>query len=492
MEQEKEFSVINIAETLLLIRHYMWILIATTVAFAFVAFIGVKFLTNDTYTATGVLYVSNISNKNTSGDIVGSIQKSDIDTSKTISTTYIELLKTRDFLETVSDKLNNTVSWSEIKQMLKISSIGDTELLRISVTAGSAEDSFRIAQSIIYQAPEKLLQIYDGGKVDIADNVYKPSAPDDKNLMTKIMFSGILGAVLGLFIIFAINFFDRKIHNGSDISKKYKASVLGEISNGNIATSTKRGSKNNIGDGTEKILSKDTSFDVAETYKSIRTNIMFSTTKTESGKIILITSSCPGEGKTTTSINMAITFAQTGAKVILVDCDLRKSRVHRYLQLDRKSGVSNVVCGYTKLDDAIQTGVREHLDVLTAGEIPPNPAELLGTTEFKNLLEQLKERYDYIFVDTPPLTVVTDASIIMNNCNGTIIVARENMTTFDMLDVSMSEIARSGTKLLGVILLDSTERQKKYGYYKTNKYGNKYGYKYKYDYTYGDDTSDKR
>ena len=189
---------------------------------------------------------------------------------------------------------------------------------------------------------------------------------------------------------------------------------------------------------------------------------------------------------------MAITFAQTGAKVILVDCDLRKSRVHRYLQLDRKSGVSNVVCGYTKLDDAIQTGVREHLDVLTAGEIPPNPAELLGTTEFKNLLEQLKERYDYIFVDTPPLTVVTDASIIMNNCNGTIIVARENMTTFDMLDVSMSEIARSGTKLLGVILLDSTERQKKYGYYKTNKYGNKYGYKYKYDYTYGDDTSDKR
>ena len=93
MEQEKEFSVINIAETLLLIRHYMRILIATTVAFAFVAFIGVKFLTNDTYTATGVLYVSNISNKNTSGDIVGSIQKSDIDTSKTISTTYIELLK---------------------------------------------------------------------------------------------------------------------------------------------------------------------------------------------------------------------------------------------------------------------------------------------------------------------------------------------------------------------------------------------------------------
>ena len=165
---------------------------------------------------------------------------------------------------------------------------------------------------------------------------------------------------------------------------------------------------------------------------------MFSITKTENGKIILITSSCPGEWKTTTSINMAITFAHTGEKVILVDCDLRKSRVHRYSQLDRKAGVSNVVCGYTKLDDAIQTGIRKYLDVLTTREMHSNPAELLGTTEFKNLLEQLKERYDYIFVDTPTVNGSYRFSIIINNCKETIIVARENMTTFDMLDVSVS------------------------------------------------------
>ncbi len=492
MEQEKEIKGINIADALTLIRHYFWLLIITTAVFASVAFTGVKYFTDDTYTATGVLYVSNKSSNDTTDNTEGSIQKSDIDTSKTISATYIELLQTRDFLETVSDKLGNAFSWSEIKSILTISSVGDTELLKISVTTESAEDSFRIARSIIYQAPEKLLEIYDGGKVSIADDVYKPSAPDDKRLMMKTVLGGVIGAAIGLAVIFARYIFDRKIHSSSEISKKYGAFVLGELPNLNIGSSAKRGSKNKVEDGTEKILSKDTPFDVSETYKSIRTNIMFSTTKTKGGKVILVSSSCPGEGKTTTSINMAITFAQTGARVILLDCDLRKSRVHRYLQIERKSGLSNVVCGYTKLDDVIQKDVRVNLDVLTAGEIPPNPAELLGTAEFKNVLEQLKEKYDYIFIDTPPLTVVTDASIIMNSCDGTVIVARENVTTFDMMDVSMGEVSRSGAKLLGVILLDSTERQRKYGYYRTYRHGYKYGYKYKYDYKYGDDKTDKR
>ncbi len=248
-------------------------------------------------------------------------------------------------------------------------------------------------------------------------------------------------------------------------------------------------------DATNRVLNDKSSFDTVETYKAIRTNIMFSMPKTEKGKVIVITSAAPGEGKTTTSINLAITFAQMGAKVLLVDCDLRKSRVHRYLELDRKNGISNVLCGFSVLDKAIQKNVRENLDVLPAGEIPPNPAELLVADVFGNVISELEEKYDYIFIDTPPITVVTDAAIVMKHSMGVIPVVRHNVTTFDMLDDAMENIKNTGVNVLGVIMLGMDEKNKKYGYYKTKKYGYKYGYGYGYGYKYeykDDEENDNR
>lgn len=249
-----------------------------------------------------------------------------------------------------------------------------------------------------------------------------------------------------------------------------------------------------------RILTDQTDFTTIETYKSIRTSIMFSVPKSETGKVIVVTSSAPNEGKTTTAINLAITFAQMGAKVILLDCDLRKARAHKYLGLERMDGVSNVLCGFIELDKAIKRSVRENLDCLTAGAIPPNPAELLETEEFRMLLATLRERYDYIFIDTPPVTVVTDAVIAMKHSTGTVLIVRENYTTFDMLDDTMENLQKASAKILGVIMVDCDERSKRYGYYRRGKYGYKYkykygykyGYKYNYNYRYGDEIEDKK
>lgn len=175
----------------------------------------------------------------------------------------------------------------------------------------------------------------------------------------------------------------------------------------------KRNKKNDIHEmETGRIISAETDFNTVETYKAIRTNIMFSLPKKEYGKVICVTSSAPGEGKTTTCTNLAITFAQTGAKVALVDCDLRKARIHRYLEIKRDEGVSNILCGFSEIENTLIKNVRENLDVLTAGEIPLNPAELLQTQEFDNLIDKLRKEYDYVFIDTPPITVVTDAVIV--------------------------------------------------------------------------------
>ncbi len=239
-------------------------------------------------------------------------------------------------------------------------------------------------------------------------------------------------------------------------------------------------------DSIGRILSNDTDFTTIETYKTIRTNVMFSLPKSEKGKVIAITSSAPDEGKSTTTINLAITFAQTGAKVILVDCDLRKSRMHRYLGIKRNIGVSNVLCGFAELEKAIVKQVRENLDVLTSGEIPPNPAELLEANEFDALLDNLREMYDYIFVDTPPVTLVTDGVIVSKKSEGIVVVVRENQTTFDMLDETMNTLKLSGTMIIGVIINGVEFRRKgKLGKY-AGLHRYKYKYKYKYDYSYTD------
>lgn len=243
---------------------------------------------------------------------------------------------------------------------------------------------------------------------------------------------------------------------------------------------------NNKIDEFGRILNSQTDFNTMETYKTIRTNIMFSLPKSDEGKVIEITSSAPEEGKTTTAINLAITFAQTGAKVILIDCDLRKSRIHRYLKLERQPGLSNVLCGFGELKDVIKKNVRTNLDCITAGEIPPNPAEILAAEAFENFLNELKKEYDYIFIDTPPVAVVTDAAVVARHCTSTVIVAKYNETSFDLLDLSVENLKKVNTKILGVIMVGCETTSKRYGYYMTGRLG------YKYNYKYGDDTQDRK
>ena len=235
-----------------------------------------------------------------------------------------------------------------------------------------------------------------------------------------------------------------------------------------------RKSNNTIDFNPEEMLvcyNKD--FGMVEAYKSIRTNIMYSMPRSEGGKVIVITSSTAAEGKSTTSINLALTFAQVNAKVLIIDCDLRKPKLHRYLRIERKDGLSNVLCGFTELNNAIKVGVKENLDVLTSGEVPPNPAELLQTEAFEMLLKELRKRYDYIIIDTPPVNIVTDAIFPIKLSDGMILLIRKDHTTYEMIDQALEKINRTGANLLGTILIDNKENDN-IGYYKKSRYGYRY------------------
>lgn len=246
--------------------------------------------------------------------------------------------------------------------------------------------------------------------------------------------------------------------------------------------------KATIQDSMQAILNDKTPFVITEAYKSTRTNIMFSVSGDKNGcKRIIVTSATPGDGKTTTCLNTAITFAQTGARVIIIDCDLRKPRIHKYLGLDKKNGLSSVLSGFITIDEAVNKNVRGTLDCITSGPIPPNPAELLSSEMMQELLDKLSEQYDYIFLDTPPVTVVTDACTMSKFVSGVVLVVRQNYTQHQGVADAVEALKFANAKILGFILNDSQTAVGGYGTYKAGyKYKYNYKYKYRYEYQYGD------
>lgn len=461
---------INVFELICKIWEKRWIVAVCMIACFLVMFVKVTYLTEDTYSAGAILYVANKSD-----EVIAQkgVQASDIEAAKKQASTYIEILKTRDFLEECANDTDGKYTWREVAKGLSVTEVSETELLQIVVTKNTADDAYAIASSILKHAPERLRSVYESGDVKVVQKVCRPEAPNPRNTLTMLALGTFIGAALGVLIVIVMRLLDRTLHKSDEVSKRYGITVLGDILNINSTASRKRGKQSQP---QLAILNQQSTFDTIETYKTIRTNIMFSVPRSDEGKTGVVTSSAPGEGKTTTTINLAITIAQTGAKVLLIDADMRKARVHRYLELERGEGLSNVLCGFCNSEKAIHHGVHEPtLDVLTAGEIPPNPAELLDSDEFGKLLSRLSGAYDYVLIDTPPMTVVTDAAIIIPHAAGVVLVARESVTNMDMLDETVDILRRISAKILGVVVLDSPENRKKYGYYHNGKYGYRYG-----------------
>lgn len=218
-------------------------------------------------------------------------------------------------------------------------------------------------------------------------------------------------------------------------------------------------------------LSTSTPFSVREAYKITRTNIMFSLTE-EGCRRIAVSSSYPGEGKTTTCTNLALSFAQMGKKVLIIDCDLRKPQVHNVFGLDNQVGISNVLGGLAQVQEALHYIEEDQISVMTSGHIPPNPAELLSSERMKTLLEELGKAYDYIFIDTPPVNMVTDAVTLSSLISGMLLVTKQGESTHKDLDAALSKLSLGKVKVLGLIMTGEKHQGGSYGKY--GKYG-KYG-----------------
>ena len=215
------------------------------------------------------------------------------------------------------------------------------------------------------------------------------------------------------------------------------------------------------------ILNEKSNFAVTEAYKTLRTNVYFYLRGEECKKLCL-TSDGAGEGKSITALNLSISFAQTGKRVLLLEADMRRPSIGRLLKQKSVPGLSDMLAGLAEAKDAVRKEVFPGLDILFAGEIPPNPSELLQSKEMDALLQKFSESYDYIIVDTPPLGIVTDASIVSSKTDGTLMVVRQNFAKRTAIGKNIKQLEIAGANIIGFVYNGQLRRAVggRYHYYK--------------------------
>ncbi len=302
--------------------------------------------------------------------------------------------------------------------------------------------------------------------VRVLDRALTPTLPFKPNLQKNMLVGLVLGLLLGVGLVLLIDLLDNTVKSQEDI-ERLGAPFLGLLP---LIEATS---------GRERDLHtfNEPKSAAAECARFIRTNLLFMSPD-RALKTLVVTSPAPKEGKTTTCITLAVTMAQAGSRTLLVDTDLRRPRLHRVFGMPNETGLSSVIVGEATLDKVIQRTKMENLDVLVCGPLPPNPAEILHTDRFAEVIKELKTRYDRILFDSPPVGPVTDPVVIGAQVDGVVLVVKCEKTTREMAGQALRALADANARMLGVILNDVDVSQKRYSrvyysYYRA--YGAYYG-----------------
>jgi len=498
--------------------HVLIILLAGVI-FAGAAFAYSYYLIDPTYEANCKVYVNNSSIN--IGSTALSLSSGDLTTSKSLVPTYIVILQSRTTLNEVIKQANLSYTYSELLSMISASSVSDTAVFNIKVTSTNPDEAKLIANTIAKVLPQKVAEIIDGTSVRIVDYAITPVVKAAPSITKNTAVGFIAGFVIMCVYIVIRDLLDDVIHDDDYLSQNINLPILGLIPdldeegtkenyyyykrngkyyqyqyydkykgrgkhselakqfvNAQVELEPSSEEEKAYYKSMQKMLFSNMSFAAAEAYKLLRTNINFIASDS-SCKIIGITSSTRGEGKSTTSLNLAYTLAETGKDVLLIDADLRIPTISKRLGIDQEAGLSSVLAGFTTVENVITSSkIFKRWHVIPAGVVPPNPNELLGLKRMQQLLETLSQSYDYIILDLPPVNIVADALTVAGCLDGMIAVVRQDYSSLNEIKQMLSKFSLIGIKPLGLVFVDVADRAKGYKYSKYRKYST---YRYKKD-----------
>ncbi|GJN41995.1 polysaccharide biosynthesis tyrosine autokinase [Corynebacterium ammoniagenes] len=442
---------------LLILRKY-WVLVVVATVVGLAAGLGLSFLMTPEYQAKTQLYVSVRSESGSTGDLVQGATFS-----RQIVNSYVTVVNSSAVLDPVAEELQLDGTGTELSDHITASSPAESALIDITASSSSPEEAATIAnhvgESFKTVVKTQLEPETDGSSpisLTTTERASVPNSPVSPNYLVNIVLGLLVGLVVGFGVAILRTVLDRRLHSADDIAQITDRPLLGEIIDDPEAD------KNRI------IVSTKPRSPRAESFRALRTNLQFLNVGAKK-RVFVVSSSRPSEGKSTTSLNLAATLAQTGASVIVVEGDLRMPTFAKYLDIEGGAGLTDVLIGRAELVDVIQRWGRDPYYVLPAGRIPPNPSELLGTTEMEEVLETLRDQFDYVIIDAPPVLAVTDAVVLEKLATGLLMVVATGFTTRQELEDSMQVLETAGTNVLGVVA--TMVASKKPGGYSYGQYG---------------------
>lgn len=516
-EIENEQS-IDLTEILGLLWSRIWLIIAVSVIGFVAAFVFTKAFIPDTYAASFSIYIKNTTNKT----VMDTLNSADITAAQSLAQTYIAILDDDSVIDEISNNLMEKYSPEELAQhfameeenggykittesmrsCLSFSQVNETELLTIAAYSSDPVLAADMCSSVEAIAPDVLIRVVGAGAVESVGHAKVPKNPVAPNVFKNSLVGFMLGFILTVAVIIIRNMLDNTVKGAETLKARYNLPILAEIPfyeildndvknkiniNNNILQRFRKRKENEASNercvrGT--ILDTNVSFVVTEAYNTFRTNLLFALSTTDSN-VFIVTSALSGEGKSTNAANLAISIGETDSSVLVIDADLRRPTQHRMFHLSNKKGLSTILAGMTDINSAINKRVHGNTDVITSGPMPPNPSQMLTSDKMRRFIDEVSNMYDYVIIDTSPVNVVSDALIISKYTAGIVLVTRENITTYDMIDRALSSVDFVGTNILGIVSNSVDIGTKHYG-----KYKYEYNYNYRYNYRYSDKTDE--
>ena len=495
MPKNSELTEVNFKRLFDAVIRKIWLVLIISVLCTGLVILGTWLWVEPQYEASAVFYVNNSSLS--FGDTSLSIESGDISASKSLVNTYIVILQDRVTLIDIIDYAGIDMSYSELYDNMSAESLNETEVFKVVVTNTNPQYAEKLANAVAYILPKRISSIVDGTSVKIVSNAVTPARPSSPNYTMTALIGFLLGIVASAGTIVLRVILDTTVRLAEDISQSCKHPILVSIPDMLVQNN---GSSSYYGYGKQRARSKkgkyvttkptpnnaligpDISFAASEAYKLLRTKLQFSFADESNCHVIGVSSALSGEGKSLTAINLAFTLSQLSKKVLLVDCDMRRPTLAEKLGILKQPGISSYLTRQCHLDDLIQMcGIKDNegaFHVITAGQNPPNPIELLSSDRMKKALSAMRDAYDYVILDLPPVGEVSDAMAVAKVTDGMLLVVRQDFCDRNIFAETVQQFEFINAKILGIVFNCTSTHDGGYGrsYYK--KYYKRYGRKY--------------
>ena len=444
---------INIRDFLNYLKKYVLVIAAVALVLIIGVFIYDKSIKKPLYTT----YTTIILTKSNETQTGTTITQNDILLNQKLVETYSKIIKSKLVLEQVISETGVTYTAEELSENVSVEAYENTEMLKISVTDQDPELAASIANSIAQVFSGEIAKIYQINNISVVDVAVTPEEVSNNTLKRDLLIALFISIFGTIGVVFVVYYFDDTVKLTDNLEEEIGMPVVAKVFKSDV------GSKNNR--KVELLAQKYPKSVVSESIKTLRTNLQFSSVD-EDIKTILITSSIPGEGKSFISANLAISFAQTDKRVLIVDCDMRKGRQHRIFKLSNSKGLSNLLIDdMTNLKDYINKTSVPGVHVITRGTVPPNPSELLNSKKNADLLRVLKAKYDVIIYDGVPCNGLPDSIIMSKLVDKVLIVSSDSMTPKSVLESTKKQLESVNAPVAGDVLNNVNRKNSTYGKY---------------------------